>query len=137
MVTKSAKTSRSAKPRRFPELKPIPKDRSARYIEIIEAATERFYGDLPALESAIGFLFMGHYFGWRVLHIIHSKSTVRNYERILGIDVKQEFPKDGEAAVRCNGWRMFEKVSNFWKAVNGEIKVEGDKFGVSPEMPMT
>ena len=111
---------------------PISDEKIKLYVEMIRAAVDDFEGDLPTLESALGFVFIGHYFGWKVLHILHSKSTVRKYEKILGeIDIKQEFFMNGPLAKRSLGWRLFEKVSNFWKAVNGEIKIEGDKFHAS------
>ncbi len=81
-------------------------------------------GDLPELESAIGFMFLGYYFGWKVLHVIHSKKTVAKYEKLLGIRVRTEFPETGPYAGRSVGWVAIKKVSNFWKAISGEVAAE-------------
>ena len=82
-------------------------------------------GDTGELESALGMLYMGHAFGWKVIYIAHSISTVRKYEKILGIVAKDDFPATTNHSERVRGFRMSEKVSNFWKAVKGEIFVDG------------
>ena len=83
-----------------------------------------FKGDLHELEPAIGFMFTGYYYGWKVLHVIHSKKTVRKYEAILGFSIKDLFEAEGPYADKCNGWRAIKKISNFWKVINGEIDAE-------------
>ena len=88
--------------------------------EIQQAAIANFSGDLGELESALGMLFLGHQYGWKVIHIVHSKATVRKYEDILGIKVREEFREEGPSAMRSNGFRLVQKVSNFWKAASGE-----------------
>ncbi len=88
--------------------------------EIQQAAIANFSGDLGELESALGMLILGQQYGWKVIHIIHSKATVRKYEEILGIKVREEFPDEGPSAMRNNGYRLIQNVSNFWKAASGE-----------------
>lgn len=95
----------------------------------IEAkAIADFHGDLTQLEAALGMLRMGHHFGWKVLYLIHSKKTVRNYEKILSGDgddirIRDLFPEEGPSAYRCIGFQLADKFSNFWKVVAGEIRV--------------
>lgn len=98
-------------------------------LERIEAdAVAEFKGDLPELESALGMLRMGHHFGWKVLHIIHSKRTVRKYEEILGIRIREVFPEVGPSAYRSYGYQVAIAASNFWKVVSGDAKdVQIDK----------
>jgi len=94
-------------------------------LDVIErTAFVRFEGQLPDLSSAIGMLRMGDHLGWRPLVIIHSKKTLRKYEEILGIKIREFFPESGPSAQRCAGYNYAQKLSNFWKAVSGEIKVE-------------
>lgn len=88
--------------------------------EIQQVAIAKFAGDLGGLESALGMLSLGHQYGWQVIHLIHSKATVRKYEEILGIKVREEFRDVGPSAMRSNGFRLVQKVSNFWKAASGE-----------------
>ncbi|NBQ69593.1 MAG: hypothetical protein EBU46_12510 [Nitrosomonadaceae bacterium] len=40
-------------------------------------------------------LFTGYYFGWRFLYIVHSKRTVRKYEKVLNIRVTEYFEPIG------------------------------------------
>lgn len=92
--------------------------------EIEDKAITHFSGTLDELESALGMLRMGHHFGWRVLYLIHSKKTIRKYEEILDIKIRDLFPEEGPSAERSIGLALAKKASNFWKVVSGEIKIE-------------
>lgn len=88
-------------------------------------AFARFAGNTEELVSAIGFLHMGFQIGWKPLVIIHSKKTVRKYEQILDISIREIFPQETPSSDRIMGFKLAKKLSNFWKVVSGEIKVEG------------
>ncbi|SDG73295.1 hypothetical protein [Propionivibrio dicarboxylicus] len=92
-----------------------------RYIE--NEAVTSFQGDLTQLEAALGMMRMGFHFGWKVLYIIHSKKTVRNYEEILNIRIREEFPEVGPSSYRSVGLNLALRYSNFWKVVGGTIKI--------------
>lgn len=94
---------------------------------ITENAIANYKGDLTQLESAIGMLHMGLHFGWKVLYIIHSKRTIRNYEEILDIRIRDILPEDGPSSYRSYGFLAAEKLSNFWKIVSGEIKIDNKR----------
>lgn len=81
---------------------------------------------LDELESALGMYMIGFHFGWKVLYVIHSKKTVRKYEQLLGIDVREAFDEFGPDADRTNAYKVISTVSNFWKLVSGEEKPAGD-----------
>lgn len=85
-------------------------------------AIQRFNGSADELESALGMYVLGHYLGWRVLVLVHSKKTIRKYEDILDIKVREEFPEEGSQAHRSVAYEIARKVSNFWKLVSGEDK---------------
>lgn len=87
---------------------------------IEEEAIAEFRGQLDDLESALGMLRMGHHWGWKVLYILHSKATIRKYENILKIKVRDVFPEEGPSAYRCAGFRIAQAASNFWKVISGE-----------------
>ncbi|HSI43110.1 MAG TPA: hypothetical protein VK949_02105 [Methylotenera sp.] len=91
--------------------------------QIEERAFTYFKGQLDELESALGMLRMGHHMGWKVLYLIHSKKTIRKYEEILQIKVRDIFPDEGPSAKRSVGLNIANKFSNFWKAVSGEVPV--------------
>lgn len=90
-------------------------------VELIDNATKNFSGQLDMLESAIGYLMIGRKFGWRVMFVIHRLSTIRKYEKILGIDSKQVMPAEGPCAEKSVAFKALKKVTNYWKAVKGEI----------------
>ncbi len=87
-------------------------------------AIANFKGQLPELEAALGMLRMGHHSGWKVLVLIHNKRTIRKYENILGIKIREFFPEEGPSCDRSLGYKFVKRVGNFWKAVSGDIKVE-------------
>jgi hypothetical protein len=93
----------------------------SQFDEIEQVAIAKFIGDLSELESALGMFIIGKQYGWKVIHLIHSKATVKKYEQILGIKVREAFPEQGPSAVRNNGFRLVQSVSNFWKAASGEL----------------
>lgn len=100
-------------------------ERLVKYAEVINAASARFSGVIDELESAIGMLMLGDYFGWKVLVLVHNKRTIRKYEDILGIKVREFFPEEGPIAMRSVGYDLALKLGNFWKAVSGDVAVEG------------
>lgn len=84
---------------------------------------------IDELESALGMYMIGFHFGWKVLYVIHSKKTIRKYEEILGISVRDAFDEFGPDADRTNAYKITQAVSSFWKMVSGEEKpsIELDK----------
>lgn len=95
--------------------------------KIEQMAIAKYRGDLGDLESALGMLRLGQQYGWRVMYLIHSKATIRKYEKILGISVKEEMPEEGPSSHRVPAIRIIKAVGNFWKVVSGEAKVEGKR----------
>lgn len=85
-------------------------------------ALARFEGQFEELEAALGMLHLGHHVGWKPLVLIHNKRTIRKYEEILGINIREFFPEEGPSADRSMGYVIAKKLGNFWKAVSGELK---------------
>lgn len=107
-----------------------PPARSAQLAKIVNDAIDRFSGPFDELEKALGMLMMGDYVGWKVLVLIHSKSTLKKYEAILGINVREFFTDVGLIADRSNGYRLALELKKFWKVVSGDEPVE-DRRGFS------
>ncbi len=103
--------------------------RDSELIKHIDSRIGSFKGQLPVLESAIGALIVGRRFGWRVLYLVHDKKTMRKYEDILGIRFREAIDPTGDKTNRSLAFHLQEKISNFWKAVSGEMKVlyKGEK----------
>jgi hypothetical protein len=95
--------------------------------EIEDKAITHFEGQLDELESALGMLRLGHHFGWKVLYLIHSKRTIRKYEGILDIKVREIFTENGPSSYRSYGFNLAETYSNFWKVAGGDIKIPDRK----------
>ena len=76
---------------------------------------------MPTLEAAIGAYVVGLKIGWKPLLLVHDKKTLSKYEKILGINFRDELPEVGELANKSIAWNAAQRVSNYWKAVKGEI----------------
>jgi hypothetical protein len=103
---------------------PLTNEEAQEYIKIVNKATDNFYGQFDELENAIGMLMLGRMVGWKVLVIIHNKRTIRKYEEILNINVREMFPDVGPLASKSLGYRAALALGNFWKVVSGDIKIE-------------
>ena len=90
-------------------------------LEKFDKSIKDFRGMLPTLEAAIGAYIVGLKMGWKPLLLVHDKKTLQKYEQILGIDFRKEFPEVGDWANKSAAWQLSQKVSNYWKAVKGEI----------------
>ncbi len=104
------------------KLAPLTQDQVWQLYEIESKAFARFHGLIDEWESAVGMLHLGYHVGWKPLVLIHNKRTLRKYEEILGIDIREFFPPEGPSADRSIGYTIAKKLSNFWKAVSGDIK---------------
>jgi len=100
-------------------------EQRSRLEEVEARAVKGFRGSYDDLESALGMLRLGHHFGWRVLYLVHSKLTIRKYEGILGVRVREEFSEEGPSSSRSVGFELAQKVGNFWKVVSGAVRLEG------------
>lgn len=118
------------KKERTPIAPPLSKDEAEAVMRKLDAAINNFggpklsdTGDVSELEQALGMYLLGRHMGWKVLVLMHNKRTLRKYEQILDISVRTEFPEVGPAARRSAGYRVAESLSNFWKAVSGDIAI--------------
>ena len=99
-------------------------------VELEAIAT--FSGLADELETALGFLKLGFQVGWKPLVIVHSKRTFKKYEKILGIDARTFFPEETPMSSRSRGYKIAITLSNFWKVVSGDIKIE-NRREISPD----
>ena len=88
---------------------------------IVKYAVDNFKGELPNLETAIGILAVGRRFGWKVMYLIHTRKTIARSEKILHIKIRDVLEETSDRTHKSYAWKALQKVSNFWKAVRGEI----------------
>ena len=98
-------------------------DEAAELERVEREAIANYRGQMGDLESALGMLRLGHHLGWKVLVVVHNKRTVRKYEQILGIKVREFFLEEGPSAERSMAYVVARKLGNFWKAVSGDVKL--------------
>ena len=90
-------------------------------IEITDAAIKKFRGNADELAKAVGMLAIARHYGWKVIYLIHTKRTIKKYEEILSVNIRELVPDEGKLANNSLAWMSAKKVGNFWKAVKGEI----------------
>lgn len=108
-------------------LKKLTEVQKSQLQEIENNAISNFSGMLDELESALGMLRIGHHMGWKVLYLVHSKKTIRKYEEILNIKIRDIFEEEGPSAKRSIGLAIAQKFSNFWKVVSGEAPLNKEE----------
>ena len=90
-------------------------------IEFMDKVVIEFKGDITQMESAIGMFMMARHYGWKVALLIHDRQTIKKYEKILGISLRDTVPDVGQYAHKSAAWLAAQKIGSFWKAVKGEI----------------
>lgn len=85
---------------------------------------KEFKGQLPELSQAIGALYLGKHFGWRVLRITISSKTYARHQRHLQLDFKEEMLPEGELAYKSVGLKIVNTAQKFWEAVEGHFKMD-------------
>ena len=112
------------KPKKPVRIPPISAEDALKLQKIVEEATRTFDGQFDELENALGMLMIGRLVGWKLLVLIHNKRSIRKYEGILGINIREEFPEEGPLTHKSAAYELIKKVGNFWKAVSGDDKVD-------------
>jgi hypothetical protein len=81
-------------------------------------------GDFHVLEGAIGALFVGQKYGLKILRIIHSSKTLRQYERFYGVPLEELVPQHGPYIDRSYAWTIVTTVREYWDLVARKLKLE-------------
>lgn len=115
---------------RIPIAGPLSPEKAKELIDRLDRAIDNYGGEkitdagnIDELEQALGMYVLGRHVGWKPLVLMHNKRTIRKYEEIVGIPIRELFPEEGPAARRSVGYRFATTLSNFWKAVSGESSV--------------
>lgn len=92
--------------------------------QLILSNLREFTGIGHTMESALGALILGQYFGWRILKLLHTPATYRRYEKVLGVEFKKVCPEITEMGKQKSvGYAITEKLGSFWAVVMGKHKV--------------
>lgn len=90
----------------------------------VDEAVKNFSGASDYLAAALGALSIGQYLGWRGLLFVHSRTTLRGYEAVLGLSFKDVLPEKTEYTERLLGYRIADKLGKFWAVVKNEVQVQ-------------
>jgi len=112
-----------AKPPRKVTITPLSPEEATLLCKRLDEATRKYGGTFEELESALGMMVLGRLFGWKVLVLMHNKRTIRKYEEILGINVREEFPEEGPLTYKSYAFEFIQKAGEFWKGVSGDTKI--------------
>ena len=110
-----------------PQTPRVSTDEAKRRHDVMDQAIEKFTGGADQLEAALGMYMIGRHVGWKVLYLIHTKATIAKYEAILGIKVREEFEPETVDSKRSMAFKAASALSNFWKIVSGDEKLDLDR----------
>lgn len=98
------------------------------HVDIVAA---QYKGDSAVLFSAVGALFVGRLYGWKVLRVFLSSATYAKYQKILGIQFRDVMLPETELSERAFAYRIYKRVAatvkDFWHA----IKIPSETLGIS------
>lgn len=89
----------------------------------IDFSIRNFKGLGTTLESAVGALIIGHYYGWRVLRVLHGNHTLDKYQAILGLKFQEVCPEETELSRKSVGYGVAKRIGDFWAVVQGRYQV--------------
>src|SRR5208282_1103972 len=89
----------------------------------LEKSIKTFHGDGTILEGAWGALLVGTQFGWKVSFLMHNQSTIKRYEGIIGVKVRDVCPETTKLSSRNYGYKIASTLSSIWKAIRGEESI--------------
>lgn len=112
------------KPKRRVHIPPLSPAEAYELMKNLDEVVRRFDGQFDELENALGMMLIGRLVGWKLLVLIHNKRSIRKYEEILGIKIREAFPEEGPLTHKSAAYEVIKKLGNYWKAVSGEAKVE-------------
>lgn len=90
----------------------------------IDNVASTYKGDSHVLFGAIGALFVGRLYGWRVIRVFLSTTTYAKYQRVLGLSFREVLPPETELSDRALAYRIVKKLKTFWGIVRGELPIE-------------
>src|SRR5690349_21974357 len=111
-------------PKKRVHIEPVPDGEAGALLKRVDDIARNFVGQFDELEAALGMMLLGRLVGWKVLALIHNKRTIRKYEEILGINIREAFPEEGPLAEKSQAYMLVKKLGQYWKAVSGDLKVE-------------
>jgi hypothetical protein len=88
-----------------------------------------YKGDSHALFMAIGALFVGRLYGWKVIRVFISTTPYARCQKILGLDFKDVMEAETPLSDRALAYRVVKRLKEFWGIVKGQLPIED--YGVS------
>lgn len=82
-----------------------------------------YQGNVDTLNGALGALVLAHFYGWRVVKLVHSAATMTRYERVLGFKISEVTPERTPLSKKSVGLRIADAIGSFWAYARGR---EGD-----------
>lgn len=93
-------------------------------LDHVYSVSREYKGDSHALFMAIGALFVGRLYGWRVIRVFLSSSSYSRSQKILDLDFKTVMKPETELSDRASGYKSIKDLKEFWGIVAGRIPIE-------------
>lgn len=98
-------------------------------LEHVNLIAKEYKGDSHALFMAIGALFVGRLYGWKVIRVFLATSSYARSQKILGLDFKEVMDAETPLSDRAFAYKTIKSLKSFWAIVRGQSPIEN--YGVS------
>jgi len=98
----------------------------------IDSVASEYKGDSHVLFSAIGAVFVGRLYGWRVIRVVLSTSTYAKYQKVLALDFKSVMSPETSLSDRSLAYKVVKNLKAFWAIVRGQVPIED--YGVNSNL---
>ncbi len=96
----------------------------AELLEHLDKVSADFSGDLTQLSGAIGAVWFGRFYGWRVLRIITTSKVYTRHQKILGLDFKDVMEATTKYSNKSVGYNFVIEAGKFWETVRGTYPID-------------
>jgi len=97
------------------------------FMDFSKKLSNEYKGQMDVLYSALGVLLVGRMYGWKVMRLTTSSTTYRKYQKVLGINFKDELEDLGELSHKSVGLDIVNRLYDFWDVIKGINSVSIDR----------
>jgi hypothetical protein len=90
--------------------------------ELINEKMVTFKGHIPDFFRAVGMLYVGRRYGWRVMRLVASQSVWSFVKREFG-DPKDLMPERGDLYHKSVGIRAVDTIGDYWGVIRRQVPI--------------
>lgn len=91
--------------------------------ELINEKMVTFKGDIPDFFRAVGMLYVGRRYGWRVMRLVAPRPVWAFVTREFG-DPKELMPERGDLYHKSVGLRAVDTIGDYWGVIRRHVHID-------------